>query len=86
MIDENALKTATEPYGVTIYLTDVRDIIEAYEAAKSTEQPVGLTVKQQLEAQICLAGDCAPEDTVIHTHNVFAILQRPTEREVSNHD
>ncbi len=40
MIDENALKTATEPYGVTIYLTDVRDIIEAYEATKSSEQPV----------------------------------------------
>ena len=39
MIDENALQIATDPYGVTIYLTDVRDIIEAYEAARTLPEP-----------------------------------------------
>jgi len=49
---------------------------------RESQQPVELSIKQQLSAQTCLAGDCAPEDLVIQEHNVYAILQRVNKREV----
>lgn len=59
LIDEKALNAVADKFGGKVYL---RDIIEAYEAAKSSEQPVGMSViEKALENGAHILANFKPE-------------------------